>query len=75
MADEIHTAGPATLYLSSKGPKPIADLPYAYLKNALAKLEREGFEPERAAEVDALRARKAVLDAEYEAAKAQEQPE
>lgn len=56
---------PVTIYQSSKGPRVIAELPFPYLCNALAKLEREGFEPERAAEVEALRARKAVLDAEH----------
>ena len=47
---------------SSKGPKAIADLPYPYLCNALAKLEREG-DPTRAAEITAMRARVAEIDA------------
>lgn len=59
-------ARPVTHYMSSKGPKPIAELPYPYLRNAAEKLRREG-DPARAAELAAMDAR---LAEEEEAAPA-----
>lgn len=54
----------ATHYTGSKGPVPIATMPYPHLANAHAKLVREG-DPARAAEIEAMRARIAELDAEH----------
>lgn len=54
----------ATHYRSSKGLKLIADLPYPYLCNALAKLERDGYNEDRDEEVAAMRSRKAELEAQ-----------
>ena len=49
------------IYQSSKGQKAIDTLPYPYLCNALAKLQRE--EPSRVPEIVAMTARKAELEA------------
>lgn len=64
-----------TIYQSSKGPRVIAEMPYPYLCNAIRALERwiEGeTATERLPELDAMRARRAALDAESEAAQQQE---
>ncbi len=57
----------ATHYQSSKGPVLITAIAYPHLKAAHAKLMRDGFGPERQPEIDAMAARLAFLDAEYEA--------
>lgn len=58
------------IYISSKGEeKLISELPYPYLKSALAKLEASGDE-RRMPEIIAMRERKAQLEAEYEAQQA-----
>lgn len=55
----------ATHYTSSKGEqKAIADMHFPYLLNALAKLERD--HPERAEEIEAMRAEVAKRESEHE---------
>jgi hypothetical protein len=60
-----------THYNGSRGPVEIASMPYRHLCAARDKLVRDGFEKERAAEVEAMSARIAELDADYAAAEAE----
>ncbi len=50
-------------YHGSKGPVPIANMLYPHLRNARDKLVREQTDGERQAEIDAMNARLAELDA------------
>jgi hypothetical protein len=59
-------------YQGSKGPVAIASMPYPHLRNALEKLQREGA-PDRQAEIAAMSARLAHLDAEEPKAAAPEE--
>jgi hypothetical protein len=51
------------IYMSSKGPRQIDELPYPYLMNAHAKLVRECKDGERQDEIDALARRLDEIDA------------
>lgn len=55
------------IYTSSKGQQLAIDaMPFPYLKSALAKLQREN--PERVAEIEAMRAELTKREAEYDEA-------
>lgn len=55
-----------TVYTDSKGRDHlIATMPYTYLCNALAKLERENMEIDETPMIQALKAQKAFSDAQY----------
>lgn len=55
-----------THYNGSRGPMLIADMPYPYMLNARDKLVREQKDGERQAEIDAMTARLAEIDAMVE---------
>ena len=57
-----------THYQSSKGPKPIADMPLPYLTNAIEKMRRDGEHIRRPHEFNAMVSHQATL-LEQEAAK------
>lgn len=59
-----------THYIGSKGPVEITAMAYHHLVSAHAKLVRERLDDSRDAEIQAMAAHIAVLDAEYEAEQA-----
>lgn len=61
-----------THYHGSKGPVEIATMAHRRLVSARDKLVRDGFERERAPEVEAMSARIAELDAEHAATLAEQ---